>query len=246
MKTYYKFLHEDGTAIYGSGKWHLPEGEAPGKWMPPIANIQLCNRGYHVCEKKDLVQWIKKDCWAVEVRGDSIEGDNKSVFSEARLVRKTHLDATSLRLFACDCAEHVLGLVKNNFRNAVVSNAINVTRAFVFGLASFEAMREVRMRIKPAQYDAFAASTIKNTPATRAESLVVDAVDAVADGIDDRTAYAAYAANVATAACYISGAAGVSEAEWQADRLEAYILGKVDLDKAKKDSEDWLNKNGGI
>ena len=48
MKTIYKVLASDGTPCHGgSGKWFMPKGKRPGKWMPAIKDIQPCARGYH-------------------------------------------------------------------------------------------------------------------------------------------------------------------------------------------------------
>ena len=73
---YYKVLGKKGASIHGgSGQWHLPKGKRPGKWMPIIKDIELCERGYHVCTQDNLVKWIISDCeiWEVEVRGEQID-----------------------------------------------------------------------------------------------------------------------------------------------------------------------------
>ena len=103
----YKVLNENRRPIHGgNGQW-LPAGE----WMPPIENIVLCERGYHVCNREELVLWLGPAIWTVETRGEHAEANDKQVWSEARLVRKLETwNSRTQRLFASDCAEHVLHL----------------------------------------------------------------------------------------------------------------------------------------
>ena len=102
--TLYKVLNEDGTPYHGgNGKWHLPSGKRPGKWMPPIKNIEPCRSGYHVVTIEQLPQWIGPALFEVEVRGERIDQEDKSVASEARLIRRvTTWNERTLRLLACD------------------------------------------------------------------------------------------------------------------------------------------------
>ena len=158
---FYKYLGPNGEAIYGRGKWELPTKGHPGKWMPIIANPVLCARGYHVCEEKDLLLWIRPDCWLVEVRGPEIKGDNKSVFREGRLFRKTSLDRAALHLFAADCAERALKFIKDAKRRNTVSNTLLVVRAFAFGLATDADLRSARAA-------AWAAAAAADAAAVRA------------------------------------------------------------------------------
>jgi len=53
----YKILEHDGSARIGSGKWHLPRGKRPGKWMVPIkGKLIACQKGYHLCRMRPL--WL--------------------------------------------------------------------------------------------------------------------------------------------------------------------------------------------
>ena len=107
---YYKVLSRGGIpANGGTGAWFLPKGKRPGKWMPKIDDIELCESGYHGCRRQDLVHWLGEEIYEVEYKGSVIVGDNKVVGEQARLIRKidTWNDRTA-RLFAADCAEKVL------------------------------------------------------------------------------------------------------------------------------------------
>jgi len=107
----FKVLNEDGSPFHsGSGTWHLPEGGRPGEWMPPIKGELIpCENGYHLCREQDLVEWLGPAIWEVEYQGDRVDSGNKIVVREARLLRRCeNWNERTARLFACDCAEHVL------------------------------------------------------------------------------------------------------------------------------------------
>lgn len=118
MTTYYKFLDKDGKPYHGgNGQWSLPTRNddgtwAPGEWMPPVeGEIMPCENGYHLCETRDLINWFAPALYVAEGRGDNVRDGNKTVFREARLLRPIEtLNGRMSRLFACDCAEHVLHL----------------------------------------------------------------------------------------------------------------------------------------
>ena len=39
---YYKVLNDDGTAYHGgTGRWHLPTAEKPGRWMRRIPRREM-------------------------------------------------------------------------------------------------------------------------------------------------------------------------------------------------------------
>ena len=134
--TLYKVLNEDGSSFHGgSGKWFLPQGDEPGEWMPRIADLVPCKRGYHVLKPEMLIHWLGPAIFEVEVRGAEVWEGDKGAVEQARLIRRLERwnDQTA-RLFACDCAESVVHLVKDE-RSV---NAIRVARRFAFGLASKE------------------------------------------------------------------------------------------------------------
>ena len=107
----YKITGLKAEAIHGgSGEWHKPKGKRPGNWMPFIADIEPCERGYHLCRVKDLIEWMPNEgiVWEVEYKGELIEEDDKVVVQQARLVRKIcEWDFVKNALFIADCAEHV-------------------------------------------------------------------------------------------------------------------------------------------
>ena len=124
----FKVLTKDATPCHGgNGKWNTH-----GKWMPRIENIALCQRGYHLCRERDVVGWLGPTIWEAAYRGERIDGSDKIVVSQARLIRrlKTWSDRTA-RLFACDCANRAMRKYGNGDKRSLT--AIKVTRAFAQG-----------------------------------------------------------------------------------------------------------------
>lgn len=108
---FYKVLGKGGKCCNGGmGKWHLPKNGKPGKWMPKIeGELVACENGYHLCRAEDLVCWLHAEIYEAEYKGEIIQFSDKVVVREARLLRK--IDAwndKTARLFAVDCAKHVL------------------------------------------------------------------------------------------------------------------------------------------
>lgn len=107
---FYKVLKADGTPYHGGkGRWSLPHGMQPGEWMPEIANVIPCERGYHLCREQDLVLWLGPTIWIAEGRGACVEDEDKVVYGEARLLSRVETwSERTARQFAADCAGHVL------------------------------------------------------------------------------------------------------------------------------------------
>ena len=119
-KRLFKVLNQNGTPCHGgSGQWHLPTGDAPGRWMPPIrGKLIACKNGYHLCHKDNLVDWLGPAIYEAETRGERQGYGNKIVVREARLLlRLDGWNKRTARLFACDCAEHVLYLYEQHYPN---------------------------------------------------------------------------------------------------------------------------------
>ena len=129
----YKVLDEDGRAFHGgNGAWSLPDGRKMGAWMPPVkGELVLCENGYHLCRRQDLIRWLGPVIYVAEARGRTIHDDTKVVAREARLVRRLDTwNETTARLFAADCAEHVIGNIKDAQIKLAAVKAIEAARAF--------------------------------------------------------------------------------------------------------------------
>ena len=137
--------------------------------MPPIeGDLELCYNGYHACRRDDLLCWIDARIFPMEYRGEIIEGDDKVVVREARLLPelKTWNERTA-RLFACDCAERVL----KNFEDVCeddgrVRKCINTARRFARGKATKEELSAARSAAWSAARSAARSVRMRTTGAT--------------------------------------------------------------------------------
>lgn len=116
-------------------------------------------------------------------------------------------DVVRARLFACDCAEHVLHLFEERYpEDSRPRKALETTRAYVRGEVDEDALRQAR----------------------RASCNAANAANAAHA---NAAANAAYAAFYATSAAYAAYAAdtGDKEVAWQCERFLQYLLGEVKL-----------------
>ena len=113
----YKIVGRKGEALHGgSGKWHLPQRGKPGRWMPPVdGKVCACLNGYHLVTAAGILKWLPRNGAALlceaEGSGNSSKDSTKTAFRRARILKVVGLlNDRSMRLFAADCAEHVLPL----------------------------------------------------------------------------------------------------------------------------------------
>lgn len=193
----YKVTGPNGEAFHGgTGRWALPTAAGPGDWQPAIPNVTPCQSGYHLVSIDQLPGWLGPRIWVAEFHPDAtvIDHGDKLVGSQARLVEATGWDDRTARLFAADCAEHVLHLFEDRYpddgrpRAAVVA-----VRRFADG------------EIDRAALDAGWAA----------------AWDAALDAARDDAAGAAARADAARAAGW--DAAWDAEQRWQTERLAYYL-----------------------
>ena len=115
---YYKFLTADNKGEYSKFDYteYLPDGDKPGKWLPEIETLSICESGYHACKAEHLLEWINAQLFEVELAGEIVEAENKVVAQNMRILRKveTWNDKTA-RLFACWCARDVLPLFEDKY-----------------------------------------------------------------------------------------------------------------------------------
>ena len=176
--------------------------------MPPIADIELCIRGYHLCRESDLVRWLGPTIWEAEWRGDIIEGDDKVVVSEARLIRECEgWNERTARLFACDCAERVVHLNPD----PRVRECIAVARRYADGEATDVELAAAR-----------AAAWVARVAAWDAWDAWAAAWVAASDAAWEAASDAAWEARAA-ASDAAWDAAYKAEGEWQTARLMEII-----------------------
>jgi hypothetical protein len=219
----YKILSKDNGPIYGNPnfKWSLPRGKRPGEWMPPInGELVLCENGYHACRRGDLLDWLGPNIYELEYRGEIIEGGGKVVVSEARLTH--HFKAwneQTARLFACDCAAHVLYIYEKHCKDdRRIREGINLARRFAKGKATQKELTAARTAAWEAAGAAWAAAGAARAAAGAAWAAGEAAGAAWA---------AAWAARAAAGAAWAAGAAARdAEIEWQTRKLFEYLNGK--------------------
>lgn len=111
---YYKVLSRGRKACHGgTGTW-----PRTGTWLEVKGEIVPCEIGLHLCRQDDLVKWLGEEIWEAEIhpKAEIVEDDDKVVVSKARLVRKVKAwNERTARLFAADCAEHVLHLFEDKY-----------------------------------------------------------------------------------------------------------------------------------
>ena len=204
--TYYKVTAKDGRAFHGgSGKWPLPSGKRPGKFLTVKGEIRACSRGLHFCREDQLVEWLGPVVWEFEPRGEIVDAGNKLVCSKGRLVRKCdNWNERTARLFAIDCAARTLNREKRAGRTPDKRSydALKVARRFANG-------------------EATSAELAAAWAAARAA-----AWDTARDTARDAAWAAAWAAAWNAAGAAAGAAAWAAERKWQTKRLMEYVEGR--------------------
>ena len=219
--TYYKTLGDNGQACHGgTGWWALPCGTQPGAWMPRVESPVLCERGYHLCCREDLVRWLAPTIYEAEIAPEAmtIAGPTKVVTSgPVRLVRRLPgWNATTARRFAADCAEHVLPIWDAAYpTDDRPRAAIAAARASARGEIGAQALAAAW----DAAWDAVSVAAWAAGWATAS-----NATQAAA-----RTAAWATASNAtrASARTAVWAAAWAAAWAWQTDRLFDYLDGRA-------------------
>ena len=205
--TLYKFLNAEQRGPFSNAAYSLPNDGEPGEWMGPVGGeLALCVNGYHYCQEGTLLEWLQAELYEVEIRGERLydEETGKGCAREMRFLHRVEAwNARTQRLFACDCAEHVLHLYERNYPDDDrPRKAIEVARRYAEG------------------------------EATRAElDAAWDAAGAAAwDAAGDAAGAAAWAAAWDAAWDAAGAAAGAAEREWQRGRLMEYLAGEEACD----------------
>jgi len=220
--TMFKVLGKDGLCVYGTGSWSLPtqtpDGTwTPGEWMPPVPGpLVVCRNGYHLCTTGQLTEWLNEEIYEAEYRGERLDSDNKIVVRESRLLRRfTMWDKRTARLFAADCAEHVLHHFEKLYPNDNrPRKAIEAARGSDRGLPAAWAA---------AGAAAWAAARNAAGAAAADADAAWNAAWAAAGAAAGTTAWAAAADAAWNARATAWAAAGNAEREWQTVTLLAAL-----------------------
>ena len=227
MTTYYKFLNAVNTSPIARYNWPLPTDKKPGGWTPEITGkIVKCENGYHATTIQHATKYLNPNLYELEFDGDVVDAGDQVIGRKARLTRKvTAWNERALKLFAADCAEHVLHLFEDVFPNdGRPRQAIQAARDFANGKIT-SAAADAADAAFDAAYAAYTADTADTaTAAAYAAAYAADTATAAAYA----AAYAAYTADTAASAAAYAYAADAADAakderKWQAGRLAMYI-----------------------
>jgi len=214
---YYKILKPNGIPCHGgSGVYHLPKSEGrKGKWMPKVKDVKCCRYGYHVCTIDQMTHWLKNgvEIWECEVRGENDVEKNKSSWEQIRLIKKVSWSDKKSRLFAADCAEHVLDLFEEKYPNDKrPREAIQASRDFANGKISKEQATDISISTDGSVMTAWPYS------AAYAAYAAAAAASSSCYGSAHVNATADYAA-----AASASNNGRESERKWQGEKLKEYF-----------------------
>ena len=214
---FYKVLDASGCSCNGGSlKWSLPTKNddgtwTPGEWMPEIKGpVVECENGYHLATMERLPQWLNERIFVAEVDGELVESTDhdKWVARKVRLVSETAWDKRTARLYAADCAEHVLHIYESKYPDDNrPRKAIETARGHANGETTEEELAAARDAARDA---ARAAAWAAAWDAARAAAWA-----AAWDAARDAARAAAWAAAWA--------AARDAERKWQSDRLAEYL-----------------------
>jgi hypothetical protein len=133
--TYYKTFRGElpqVTGAYGHGNYDLSSLPVTLPALPgePV----LCEYGYHLCRRGDLVCHLSEHIAEITVSGGVLEASDKCVTTGPIIVVRLLERWTPRvqRLFASDCAERVLHVANND----ACSQAVRVARLYALSLAT--------------------------------------------------------------------------------------------------------------
>ena len=218
--TYYKVLDTGGKPFHGgTGKW------TKGRYRSVKGPVVACSNGLHFCTIEQLPKWLGPEVWEFEPVGDILDAGDKLVCAKGRITRKVETwNETTARLFAADCAEHVLPLFeKYRPDDDRPRKAIEAARAFASGQITRSEMAAAGAAAGAAARDAAWAAA---RDAARAAAGAAAGAAAWAAARDAARA-AAWAAARDAAGAAAGDAAGAAEIKWQAARLQDYLEGRA-------------------
>lgn len=107
----YKFLRADGTTVFSSFRWPMPDRGRPGAWVE--ASPVPCRSGVHACRPADLPIWAGPVLYEVELAGRVVEERSKVVAGRGRIVRRIEeWDDTAREAYTRMCADRARDLVR--------------------------------------------------------------------------------------------------------------------------------------
>jgi len=242
--TYYKIFKELAYGCAESPYGHQVY-EIPGEYPKLEGGAVLCKWGYHFCTPAQLLRYLYQAQTICEVipHGEVLIDDEKCcTVGPIEILEPLNWNERIARLFAADCAEHVL----RRFEKACPNDdrprkAIEAARKFANGEISVSALERASDAAYNAANAAYAAAyNAAYNAAYAAAYAAADAAYCAADAAYNAAYYAANAANAAYNAAYAAAYAAANaaghvfsntarqvEKQWQARRIIQYLRGNV-------------------
>ena len=222
----YKWTRADGSRE--GYTYPLPHDGQPGEWTSELQDIEMCERGYHLCaDPYDFLRYGPR-LFIAEGRGKhkGPDADGKTVWASVRLLHEVPITETDLRLLACDYAEHVLTIFeRTNSEDKRPRTAIETARKYVRGEATRQELyaasaASAAASAASAAYTAYTAYAAASAASAASDAAYADAASAAASAAYTAYAAAAYA-DAASAAAYADAYADAASAErkWQRERF---------------------------
>lgn len=226
----FKCLKKGRVGPYSNYEWPVK------KWVKATGELIRCKNGIHLSREQDLLTWLNsEEIWETEYRGkERMDCNDKIIVREARLVKKLRgWNKKTIRLFVCDCAEHVLHFFEEQCPDdSRPRKAIEVARKYALGKANKEqlkaasdaawAITKVTSWAPPWAVKATteAATKAGSWSAARAASWAAEKVDTWVTSAVTWAAWASWTTGTSWAAGL---AAQAAERKWQIGCLMRYL-----------------------
>lgn len=226
------FLREDMTAGEGNEPaWVVGDSRT----LPAHRTIIPCTYGYH--GSPTLWAALKYApgpiACLVELDGDVVEHGNpvdKYAARTRKLIAAVNI-SRELRLFAADCAEHVLPIYEREYPNdARPRNAIQAARDYAEGRIDAAARDAACAAARDAERDAERA-------AAWAASAAWAAIAASATSRHSRPTQASVVIALAAASCAAHRVAIAAERAWQQERFNSYFANLFERETYSRDAD---------
>ena len=140
----FKSLDKNNHSPYANFDYtaYLPKQGKPGRWLPKVTDLKICASGWHGCKDGNILEYLNANIYEIETRGKVLEDNDKFAAQQIRLIRKCEgWNEVNARLFACDCAAHVLPIYEKEYPDDKrPRECIKVARKFAHGKATREEM----------------------------------------------------------------------------------------------------------
>ena len=211
LDTLIKITATDRSSMHGGdGKW------TKNRWRSVTPPLDPCIHGLHVVTIRQAIAWLGPRIGIAEVGGTRLDEPDKTIVERARVIEwlSTWNERTA-RLFAADCAEHVLHHFEDRYPDDDrPRKAIAATRDYAEGRIT-EAARYAARSAADSADSAAADSASRWAARSAAYSAARSAAYSAARWAARSAAYSA-----ARSAAYSA------EAEWQAQRLLEHLRGE--------------------